>query len=219
VKESPQATALNQAVGQRRKADGQHHSADEHSADEHRADEHSADEHSADEHRADEHRADEHRADVPADAAAGLIQLSGLVHGLYARISQRHDLTPVQAKLLCIVAENPRGMAELAQCFGVEKAALTGLVDRVERRGLAKRTPVHGDRRALHVTLTEAGRRAAAAFHGEVTAELERLLASLTPPERKQFGQATAAIIAACRTLPSGILAGAAERGRPASSQ
>ena len=148
-------------------------------------------------------------ADPAADAATGLIQLSGLVQGLYAQISQRHNLTPVQAKLLCIVAQGPRGMAELAQCFGVEKAALTGLVDRVERRGLAKRTPVHGDRRALHVTLTDAGRRAAAAFHGEVTAELERLLASLAPRDREQFGRAMAAIIAGCRTQPSGILVGA----------
>ena len=141
--------------------------------------------------------------DAPADAATGLVQLSDLVQGLYARISQRHDLTPVQAKLLCIVAEGPRGMAELAQCFGVEKAALTGLVDRVERRGLAKRTPVQGDRRALHVTLTDAGQRAAAAFHGEVTAELERLLASLAPPDREPFRRAMAAIIAGCRTQPS----------------
>ena len=101
---------------------------------------------------------------APADAATGLVQLSALVQGLYARISQRHDLTPVQAKLLCILAEGPRGMAELAHCFGVEKAALTGLVDRVERRGLAKRTPVHGDRRALHVTLTDAGHRASASL-------------------------------------------------------
>jgi DNA-binding MarR family transcriptional regulator len=142
-------------------------------------------------------------ADPAADAATGLIQLSGLVQGLYARISQRHDLTPVQAKLLCIVAEGPRGMADLAQCFGVEKAALTGLVDRVERRGLAKRTPVHGDRRALHVTLTDAGRRAAAAFHGEVTAELEHLLASLSPPEREHFQRAMAAVIAGCKALPA----------------
>jgi DNA-binding MarR family transcriptional regulator len=137
--------------------------------------------------------------DAPADAATGLVQLSGLVQGLYARVSQRHDLTPVQAKLLCIVAEGPRGMAELAQCFGVEKAALTGLVDRVERRGLAKRTPVHGDRRALHVTLTDTGQRAATAFHNEVTAELEHLLSPLALHDREHFRRAMAAIIAQCR--------------------
>jgi DNA-binding MarR family transcriptional regulator len=137
--------------------------------------------------------------DAPADAATGLVQLSGLVQGLYARISQRHELTPVQAKLLCILAEGPRGMADLAHCFGVEKAALTGLVDRVERRGLAKRTPVPGDRRALQVTLTDAGRRAATGFHAEVTAQLGHLLSPLAPHDREQFRKAMAAIIAGCR--------------------
>jgi DNA-binding MarR family transcriptional regulator len=156
---------------------------------------------------------------APADAATGLVQLSSLVQGLYARISQRHDLTPVQAKLLCILAEGPRGMAELAHCFGVEKAALTGLVDRVERRGLAKRTPVHGDRRALHVTLTDAGHRAATAFHGEVSGELERLLSALTPDEREQFRQAMAAIIAACGLRPSRLLAEAATNPRQVSTR
>jgi len=136
--------------------------------------------------------------DAPIDAASGLIQLSGLVQFLYARISERHDLTPVQARLLCMLAEGPKGMAELARCFGVEKAALTGLVDRVERRGLAKRTPVHGDRRAWHVTLTEAGRRAAAAFHGEVTAELESVLSALAPVDREHFCRGMVAIIAGC---------------------
>jgi DNA-binding MarR family transcriptional regulator len=138
--------------------------------------------------------------DPPADAASGLVQLSGLVQGLYARISQRHDLTPVQAKLLCMLADGPMGMAELARCFGVEKAALTGLVDRVERRGLAKRTAVPGDRRALQVTLTAAGQRAGAAFHSEVTAALGQLVATLSADEREQFRAATNTIIAACRT-------------------
>jgi DNA-binding MarR family transcriptional regulator len=176
VTDSPQAGALNEALGQRRDADGPHYPADA----------------------------------APADAATGLVQFSGLVQGLYARISRRHDLTPVQAKLLCILAEGPRGMAELAQCFGVEKAALTGLVDRVERRGLAKRTPVRGDRRALHVTLTDAGRRAATAFHGEVTIELEHLLSPLAPIDREHFRRAMAAVIAGCRGQSSGTLAGAA---------
>jgi DNA-binding MarR family transcriptional regulator len=157
--------------------------------------------------------------DAPADAATGLVQLSALVQGLYAKISQRHDLTPVQAKLICILAEGPRGMAELAHCLGVEKAALTGLVDRVERRRLAKRTPVHGDRRALHVTLTDTGHRAATAFHGEVSMELERLLSALAPDERERFGRTMAAIIAACGLQPSRLLAEAATNPRPVSTR
>ena len=133
------------------------------------------------------------------DVAAGLIQITGLVQGIWARIAQRHDLTPVQARLLCVLLGGPRGMAELAQCFGVEKAALTGLMDRAERRGLARRSPVPGDRRAVRVTLTEAGRRAAAAFHAEVSAELGRLVATLAPHDREHFRSTLAGIIARCR--------------------
>ncbi|HEX6469003.1 MAG TPA: MarR family transcriptional regulator [Streptosporangiaceae bacterium] len=137
------------------------------------------------------------------DVAAGLLQLTTLVQGIYARVSERHDLTPVQAKLLCVLLDGPRGMAELAQCFGVEKAALTGLMDRAERRGLARRSPVPGDRRALRVTLTDAGHRTAVAFHAEVNAELGRLVATLPPHDREQFSGTMAEIIARC-AAPSG---------------
>lgn len=133
----------------------------------------------------------------------GLLQLTSLVQGIYARVSERHELTPVQAKLLCVLLGGPRGMADLAQCFGVEKAALTGLMDRAERRGLAQRTPVPGDRRALQATLTETGRQTAAAFHAEVNAELSRLTAPLAPADSEHFRAAMADIIRRCRAAPA----------------
>jgi len=145
-----------------------------------------------------------------ADVATGLVQLAGLVQDRYARISQRHDLTPVQAKLMCILADGPRGMAELASCFGVEKPALTGLVDRVERRGLARRTPVPEDRRVLHVTLTDAGRRAGTAFHRDVTTELGHLLSALSSHDQQAFQTAVAAIVARCGG--TGVHIGSAQR-------
>jgi DNA-binding MarR family transcriptional regulator len=129
------------------------------------------------------------------DAAEGLIQICRLVQGTYARISDRHDLTPVQAKLICVLAFGPRGMAELAQCFGVEKATLTGLVDRAEQRGLVRRSAVPGDRRALRVTLTDAGRRAATAFHAEATEALNHLLAPLPSRDREHLRRSMAKII------------------------
>ena len=132
--------------------------------------------------------------ELQLDDADRLVQLSRLVQGAFARIADHHDLTPVQGRLLCVLAQGPRGMTELARCCGVEKAALTGLVDRAERRGLAERAPVPGDRRALRVTLTEAGRQAAAAFHAEVTAELNQLLSPLAPPDRDQFRTAMAQV-------------------------
>jgi DNA-binding MarR family transcriptional regulator len=137
------------------------------------------------------------------DAANALIQVSRLVQGIHARTAERHHLTQVQAKLLCVLAFGPRGMLELAQLFGVEKAALTGLVDRAERRGLVTRSPVPGDRRALSVTLTETGRRAAFAFHAAATEELNRLMSPLAPREREQFRNAMAKIIADSEVPPA----------------
>jgi DNA-binding MarR family transcriptional regulator len=134
-----------------------------------------------------------------ADVSSGLIQLTALVQAIYARVSERHELTPVQARLLCVLLDGPRGMAELAGCFGVEKAALTGLMDRAERRGLARRSPVPGDRRALQVTLTDAGRQAAAAFHAAVGEELSGLTASLAPADREHFRATMTEIITSCR--------------------
>ncbi len=139
----------------------------------------------------------------PLEDAEQLILLSRIVQDIHARTSQRHGLPPVQAKLLCVLASGPRGMAELAQCFGVERAALTGLVDRAERRGFVSRSPVAGDRRALRVTLTRSGRQAAAAFHADASAQLNRLLSPLAPSDREDFRTALAKIIA-MRTQPHG---------------
>jgi DNA-binding MarR family transcriptional regulator len=142
-------------------------------------------------------------AEEDLSAADGLIQLCRLVEGTYARISSRHNLTPVQAKLICVLAFGPRGMAELAKCFGVEKATLTGLVDRAEQRGLVRRSPVPGDRRALHVTLTDTGRRAATAFHAEATEELNHFLSALPATDREGFRRSVAKIIAVRQARPA----------------
>jgi threonine dehydrogenase-like Zn-dependent dehydrogenase len=91
------------------------------------------------------------------------------------------DAVAVEPTLFC---------GRCAEC----RAGLTGLVDRAERRGLAERAPVPGDRRALRVTLTDAGRQAAAAFHAEVTAELSQLLSPLASQDREQFRTAMAKI-------------------------
>ncbi|MFI6456264.1 MarR family winged helix-turn-helix transcriptional regulator [Streptosporangium amethystogenes] len=136
------------------------------------------------------------------DVVTALIRLTGLIQGIYARVSERHDLTPVQAKLLCVLLDGPRGMADLAQIFGVERAALTGLMDRAEKRGLAHRVPVPRDRRALQATLTDAGREAAAAFHVDITAELNRLTGDLTSDAGEHLRAALAEIIERHRAAP-----------------
>jgi DNA-binding MarR family transcriptional regulator len=131
------------------------------------------------------------------DLATGLVRLARLVDGVFARASGQQDLTSAQARLLCILVERPRGMAELAVLLGVERAGITGLVDRVERRGLVERTEVPGDRRALRARLTAAGERAAVAVHDQVCTRLDALTAGLAPAERECFRRGIAAVTGA----------------------
>lgn len=134
---------------------------------------------------------------APSDVAVALAQLSRVVECIMTRVAERLDLTPVQARLLCVLGFGPRVMSDLARGLGVEKAGLTGLVDRAQRRGLVQRTPVPEDRRALQITLTEAGRQAGEAFHAEVTAALDELVAPLAPRVHEQFGRALTEILTA----------------------
>ena len=129
------------------------------------------------------------------DLATGLVRLARLVDSVFARVSWAHELTTTQARVLCILVEQPRGMAELAGLLGVDKAGITGLVDRIERRGLAERTTVPGDRRAVRVRLTTAGQRAAVAVHDQVCTELDTLTADLAPADRERFRHMIALVV------------------------
>lgn len=131
------------------------------------------------------------------DLATGLIRLARLVNSVFSSVSAAHDLTVAQARMLCILVEGPRGMAELAGLLGIDKAGVTGLVDRVERRGLAERTPVPGDRRALRVRLTANGQQTAVAVHNQICAELSALTAALVPADRERFRRTIALMVTA----------------------
>jgi DNA-binding MarR family transcriptional regulator len=126
--------------------------------------------------------------------ADGLIRLSGMTQAVFTRTAERHGLPAAQARLLCMLAAGPRRMSELAGLLGIEKAALTGLADRAERRGLVARTAVPGDRRAVSVALTPEGREVASAFHRDVSGSLDRLTDVLPPGERERFGRSLARV-------------------------
>jgi len=81
--------------------------------------------------------------------------------GLY-RIGSRHiesmGLTGPQFDVLAELG-GTEGMtcAELGQATLITKGTLTGVLDRLEAKGLLERQSVEGDRRAIHVRLTTSG--------------------------------------------------------------
>lgn len=56
-----------------------------------------------------------------------------------------------------LTVHGERGQADLAADLGITSGAATGLVDRLERQGIARRVAHPSDRRRVTVQLTEAG--------------------------------------------------------------
>jgi len=98
----------------------------------------------------------------PADQAwALLLQLAfELVHAHFAAAVAELDLAPVQAKALHeLNVEPPISMRELAERLKSDPSNVTGLIDRLEARGLVERRPDPNDRRIKGLALTAAGAR------------------------------------------------------------
>jgi DNA-binding MarR family transcriptional regulator len=83
-----------------------------------------------------------------------------------------HDSTLPRFDVLATLNRYPGGlrMSELSAHLKVSNGNVTGIVERLVGEGLAERASVEGDRRAMRVRLTEAGRarfsRMAAAHEG-----------------------------------------------------
>ncbi|MFC7534375.1 MarR family winged helix-turn-helix transcriptional regulator [Actinoplanes sp. GCM10030250] len=124
-----------------------------------------------------------------------LVGLSVLVQRRHAQICADHCLTPAQAQLLCMLKDQPRGMSELAGLLGLAKPGLSGLVDRIERRGLVRReTPEH-DRRAVMLHTTPLGKETVDALWADVGASLPDILDVLPAEDRVHFERMVTAII------------------------
>ena len=74
---------------------------------------------------------------------------------------ERWDLSPSQFNVLNLLRLTPRGLSQtdLSRQLIMHRSNVTGLVDRLEKRGLVARREVAADRRAYRVVLTPSGAR------------------------------------------------------------
>jgi DNA-binding MarR family transcriptional regulator len=124
-----------------------------------------------------------------------LFWLSVLIQRRYAQICAEYDLTPSQATLLCAVRNEPRQMAYLAASLGMTKNALSQLVDRTERRGLASRASSEEDRRVIMLGVTPAGKVLAEAVFAETVKRLPDVAGNLDADGQRDLERLATAIV------------------------
>jgi DNA-binding MarR family transcriptional regulator len=94
------------------------------------------------------------------------------------------DLSPVQCHVLHLIEPGrPLPMSRLADTLSCDASNVTGLVDRLESRGLVQRRPSPDDRRVKVLRLTPAGSRLRAQLLRRMTGR-SRPLSRLSPEQR-----------------------------------
>jgi DNA-binding MarR family transcriptional regulator len=91
------------------------------------------------------------------------------------------------AVLIVLVDRGPTVQRDLAAATGSDKAGIMRVVDDLERRGLAVRKTVPGDRRVRAVEITPQGVELFDAVHVAAVPSAERLIAELGPGEPEQL--------------------------------
>ena len=93
----------------------------------------------------------------------------------FAAVAARHGLTSVQAKALAVLVRKPMPMRGIAEQLVCDASNVTGLVDRLEARGLVRREVSATDRRIKIVLATEAGEAAIRAVRDDMHATQQAL--------------------------------------------
>ncbi|MDT9692177.1 MarR family transcriptional regulator [Streptomyces sp. P9(2023)] len=79
-------------------------------------------------------------------------------HEEYEQAASEHALTGAQARVLGLLSMEPVPMRKIAQKLKCEPSNVTGIVDRLETRGLVERRPDPADRRVKLAAPTPEGR-------------------------------------------------------------
>jgi DNA-binding MarR family transcriptional regulator len=106
------------------------------------------------------------------------------------------DLTAMQGHTLRMLdPEKPVAMSALADSLVCDASNVTGIVDKLESRGLIERRGAEGDRRIKMLAVTEKGRRLREQL-GARTMEPPAAVAALSADSRRRLAEVLRAILA-----------------------
>jgi DNA-binding MarR family transcriptional regulator len=122
------------------------------------------------------------------EAVDRLVQTSFTVMAVLTQAAAAHDLSLTQLRVLAILRDREPKIAELAAHLGLDRSSVSGLIDRAAKRDLVRRTASADDARAVHVSLTPAGRRLTTTLTTEIAEALAPLTTKLATADQKKLG-------------------------------
>jgi DNA-binding MarR family transcriptional regulator len=120
--------------------------------------------------------------DVDDDLVEAFLTASRALVGVAVRSLAAGDAEitlPQHRALVLLAARGPQRMADLAALLAVNSSTATRHCDRLQRRGLVRRDRADDDRRAVRVSLTDAGHRLVRQVTAARRTEVSRILRAM----------------------------------------
>lgn len=130
---------------------------------------------------------------------------SGLGHNIFTTSLLNMDRSLAKSDALALLVVHRRSestMSELAADLGAPLSTVTGIVQRLVRRGLLSRTRSPHDRRAYLLTITEQGQAIAVELQNEIVGIFQSIQKLLTPEELQQLIFLVQKIITGLQQVP-----------------
>lgn len=99
------------------------------------------------------------------------------------------DISLRQLSALQMIEDETTTLGDVARRLMVTPAVVTGLIDRLEKRGFVRRVASSGDRRRVNLALTDEGREAARRAEQRLTDEVAAKMANFTAEELRTLEQ------------------------------
>ncbi|MFF0636002.1 MarR family winged helix-turn-helix transcriptional regulator [Nocardia sp. NPDC004151] len=99
----------------------------------------------------------------------------GAYYGDFTLAAASENLTAIQGKALTVLRHGPIAMRALAEIMTCDASNVTGIIDRLEKRGLVRREVSASDRRVTNLVITAEGERLAETIRAKMHTTREGL--------------------------------------------
>jgi len=115
-------------------------------------------------------------------------RLQQIAVAVFLQATEAHGVTPVQYAALHKIGNAPGiDQRTLARSIGLDTSTTAGVIDRLEARGLMRRSASPEDRRVRLLSLTDAGQDLLEDLEPDMLKAQDRILAPLPKAERAEF--------------------------------
>ena len=114
---------------------------------------------------------------------------------LYRQLLEEYGVTPTQTGVLAALWEGAQTPKQIAEALRLEGPTVSGVLDRMEKKGLLTRTVNPANRREVRVALTPAGLALKEPVNAAIEETERRLLSRYSPEEAAAFKKILRALL------------------------